>query len=1762
MPILYEANATDFNNLGLGPLVDTTVATVTEERNGQFILEMQYPVEGIRSSLITKNRILKVDAGHKLKDQRFVIKRINRIMGNDGLSYSIYAEHISYITADYALKPNLTISGSGNVAMTQWLNGIIDSNRIHVDSDITTENTTNLTIDKVQNARQALGGVQGSILDVWGGEYRFDNLNISLLRHRGTVSNTMLSYGRNITDFDQEENITNTYTSIYPFASYSVQNGDTSEQKILTIPDLVVDSEYVNNFPNRKIQVVDFSDKLSTDEKPTVERLAELAKSYIKSNNVGVPTVSTKISFVDLSKTENYKEFAPLEELDLCDEVPFAFEKFGIKTTAKISRIVWNVLLDSYDSLELGELKTNLSDVINNTNNAALDAKDAANDAKNSADNAALSANGKNRNWYGADDPAFGHLSELREGDSWYKPNGEDTELYYWENGQWVFILSTKDANDAADAADKASKEAEEAKTQANKAVDGANDAAAKAGFANDTAEEAKSDAAAAGQQAKDALTSAGTALTDAKKALTDSSSAMADSAQARKDSATAIKDAADSLTSAKDALNKVGSLTTSVTSQFTTVNNELKSKVNQTDYDKLKGTVTSQQTEINQNASGIKLKADKSYADTINNSVVKNTSSVGLLNDQIALTVSKNELNNTLSSYATQTWAQSQIKSTADSINLSVTKVQNNLDNMELGSVNLIIRKDELVDKMIGQNGTIDQYAGSSVTKNIISVEPGKYLTMTRYNSAADNNFRFAFYDASGAVVKRDYNADLSHTEEVPPKSTTFRISYGTNLIVKLERGQKGTEYSAAPEDLASEVQFSQLQLTVNGIQGTVQNKADQSQVTHLANQISLKADTTALNELKGTVDKQGSEITLNTNSIKLKADQSSVNTLKGTVDKQGSAIDVNTKAIALKASQSTVDTLSGRVSTAEGKITVQADQIAQTVSKTELTTKLNGYATQTWTQGKLDLTADGLTSQISSVQTNLDNLNGGGRNYVLGSDNGLTGTYTSSTSVIFKKSDDLDTTIAGNFVTISFDIEIKNAVVGTLNNRAGAAFSFTRVGGASFYAEAWYTPETFGTTYKGRIYSTVYVPNDAASVIPSIGLYSQIQADSITLKRPKVAIGNIKDDWSPAPEDQATVAQFTSIEQTLKGVQITANNAVTQSQYTQLAGQITSVVKDVAPIKNLFPDPTFDKGGWLPTAEGLGWTVKYDNTNLFISNSGGSEQRVYWPNIGHVGGSYSVKMLYNAVPGGTIRVGFAPVNDADMGTQYSFSVVDSDPHWVEFTVNCTANTGFCIWLQNGKPFRVHELYIFNSATGVATSQFTQLQNDINLRVQKGDVVNQINISPESILIAGQKVHITGQTSIDNAVIKDAMIADIKADKITAGTLNAANVNVINLNANSITTGTLKGANLSLNLNTGEVLFQKGAIRSTNGNLNIHIDDGSMSLTNSLGNGAYFKDGNIYMTDSDIWTPGNPKIQYGTLKMVPNFLSDAGGGVALKGPNGVVVGTDEYPDTGILGDLLSSISGGGITLTKEHIRMASEGDIGIAGGKMYNTGFVGEHPAIQVGIAGSYTAPMPWFPSGETGDALFLSGKVVGVVASNGTGNLMTNTISDLSASCDARSGYVLSAATYKRTYGSGDTVTITPNGVFGRISSASKYKLAIGEISTLTDEAHQFLSVKPKQWFDKSESEALADSMTTGNTDYVDDAKALPHNGFIAEDLYTAGLDGYVIRSNDGSIESIQYDRLPVLHHELIRELFNRLDAAEMEIYKLKQEVLNNAN
>ncbi|MGL9995074.1 hypothetical protein IGJ41_000310 [Enterococcus sp. DIV1537a] len=425
-PILYKANETNFFHLGLGVLSDALNCFVYEERNGSFYLEMETLINSASFKELVNNRIIKADAGHELKDQRFVIKKITKT--HKGVA-KIYAEHISYQTVDMALRPEVTIAGNGSTAMQQWKNALVEKNLFEVDSDVTVISKTVWTIQDVKNAREALGGVRGSILDRWGGEFRFDNRHISLKQQRGSRARTIIAYGRNLTDLEQEENISSTVTSIYPYAT----KNDNGKDKLYTIPEFFVDSEYVNQYPNRKIELVDFSDEFSDKQIPNNQRLRELAKRYIKANQVGIPKVSMHVQFIDLSKTMDYKEIAPYEQLNLCDIVPVYYEKLGIHTEAKVVRVKWNVLTDSYDEIEIGDIRTSLAKSVTKP------IENLVKQAQVKSTVALSSANGKNTNFYGTDRPEATKINDV-----WFKNDGENTIMYIWDGTTWIETVSTK----------------------------------------------------------------------------------------------------------------------------------------------------------------------------------------------------------------------------------------------------------------------------------------------------------------------------------------------------------------------------------------------------------------------------------------------------------------------------------------------------------------------------------------------------------------------------------------------------------------------------------------------------------------------------------------------------------------------------------------------------------------------------------------------------------------------------------------------------------------------------------------------------------------------------------------------------------------------------------------------------------------------------------------------------------------------------------------------------------------------------------------------------------------------------------------------------------------------------------------------------------------------------------------------------------------------------------------------------------------------
>lgn len=357
--ILHDKTNNNWNSQGLGPLHEAMNPKVTRERNGVYDLTFSYPVKGVLFNELLMGRWIVADAGPSLtaKAQRFEIAEITK--PKNGI-VTVYCEHYRYQLLRAIVKLGSKFEKiTAQAALNQLQDRMEPKGDFTFYSDIATTSSIDFTDpSRFKNVQEALGGVQGSMLDNFGGEYRFNNNQVRLLAKAGIERNVIIAYGKNLTDISQEESIENTFTSVYGWAKLDGEDG-----QIITLPETYLDSEYVNNYTQRRIQMVDFSQ----DKPANVTDLRNLVTKYIKNNKVGVPKVNIKTSYVDLASSVMDEQLKNLEELDLCDWVTVLFNELNINTSAQIIKTVWNVALDKFDSLELGEAATNMSKVISDS---------------------------------------------------------------------------------------------------------------------------------------------------------------------------------------------------------------------------------------------------------------------------------------------------------------------------------------------------------------------------------------------------------------------------------------------------------------------------------------------------------------------------------------------------------------------------------------------------------------------------------------------------------------------------------------------------------------------------------------------------------------------------------------------------------------------------------------------------------------------------------------------------------------------------------------------------------------------------------------------------------------------------------------------------------------------------------------------------------------------------------------------------------------------------------------------------------------------------------------------------------------------------------------------------------------------------------------------------------------------------------------------------------------------------------------------------
>ena len=485
-PILYNANETAFETYGLGE-IDATKAQVTRERNGNYTLYIEYPASGPLAGTFKNDMRIKSDAGLRTKNQTFFISRISK--DSTGI-LKIYAKHISHLTEKMAIRNNTNATGTAQSALAIWALNALGGIRFDTWSDIDLTSKTSWNIADFKTARDVLGGVKGSILDVWGGEYEFDNTVIRLHKQLGRKSPTVLEYGRNILRAEDDQDIEDAYTSVYPYATYTPENqgtgegGASSQQVTVELPEKYVDGPYIGLYNERRVLIVDFSSNFKDKEVPTIDKLRRLAKEYAINNRLGLPKINTKIEYVDLSKTLDYKLTQILEEAELCDIVPVYYPQIGLTSEdAKLTTIVYDVLLEQNDSVEVGVIGDGFKSSMTSNLSGKID--DLANNQQrlvNTLPDYLLNAQG-NKVWYSRPDN-----NEHKVGDIWFEKNGLYDRMYVWNGSQWEKRIDTEDIDKVKKEVDK---QISDAQVSTNQAIAQANakaeEALKKAGTLPDT---------------------------------------------------------------------------------------------------------------------------------------------------------------------------------------------------------------------------------------------------------------------------------------------------------------------------------------------------------------------------------------------------------------------------------------------------------------------------------------------------------------------------------------------------------------------------------------------------------------------------------------------------------------------------------------------------------------------------------------------------------------------------------------------------------------------------------------------------------------------------------------------------------------------------------------------------------------------------------------------------------------------------------------------------------------------------------------------------------------------------------------------------------------------------------------------------------------------------------------------------------------------------------------------------------------------------
>ncbi|MCR4671996.1 MAG: phage tail protein [Lachnospiraceae bacterium] len=350
-PRLFKSTDNDFTGAGLGYLTELTSAKITEELNGSYTLEASYPFSGALARNLVPGVLIVAKPNLFDAPQAF---RVTQVLKNLDGTLNLLADHISYDLCHIYLSPFSASSLAG--AITALADGA-PSNDFSFSTDISS--AASIDMSAPVSVRSALGGVEGSLIDTYGGELRWNNWRVHLLKARGSDRGVTIQYAHNLTALEQKRSIESSYDCVFPFATVDdVVYYLTDTTVAADAPLVYADTSDYTLYDYPRAYLLDLSENFEVGDVPTQAQLKSYAETYIAGNKLPEETLTATVSFIDLQTIGGGS--LPIMLGDTVRVDCPNLDIFGLET--EVNKTVYNVLLDRYDSIDVGQRRVSLSD--------------------------------------------------------------------------------------------------------------------------------------------------------------------------------------------------------------------------------------------------------------------------------------------------------------------------------------------------------------------------------------------------------------------------------------------------------------------------------------------------------------------------------------------------------------------------------------------------------------------------------------------------------------------------------------------------------------------------------------------------------------------------------------------------------------------------------------------------------------------------------------------------------------------------------------------------------------------------------------------------------------------------------------------------------------------------------------------------------------------------------------------------------------------------------------------------------------------------------------------------------------------------------------------------------------------------------------------------------------------------------------------------------------------------------------------------------